>query len=254
MRIDWLTFVAQVVNFLILLALLRRFLYRPMLEAADRREADIASRLEAAADELAEAEAEASRLRGLQEELADKRASLILEAEEHARARGEELRREAHREVEQAREAWRESLRHQREEFLELVRARMSRRLFEGMRKALGELADAELEGRVVGVFLRRLEEVPEEEKARLVRTVRETGAARVRSAFPLSEDDARTVARLVEGWSGAGGVAIHFEEDPDLGVGIELVTGDLRLGWSAASYLRELEAEAVGLVDTEVG
>lgn len=254
MRIDWFTFVAQVVNFLILLVLLRRFLYRPMLEAADRREAEIASRLDAAERQRAEAEADGARLRGLQEELADKRASLILEAEDDARARGEELRREAHREVEQAREAWREGLRRQREEFLELVRARMGRRLFEVMRKAMGELADAELEARVVGVFVRRLEELPEEERARLVRAIRETGAARVRSAFPLSETDARTVAGLVEGWSAAGAVAIHFEEAPDLGVGIELVTGDLRVGWSVASYLRELEAEAVGLVDAEVG
>lgn len=253
MRIDWFTFVAQVFNFLILVALLRRFLYRPVLEAADRREEEIASRLSAAAQEHERARAEADRYQGMQESLEGKRASLIRAAEEEARTRRDELRREARQEVEQAREAWRESLRRQREDFLELVRARMGRQLFEGMKKALGELADADLEARVVEVFLRRLAELPAEEGEPLVRAIRETRAVQVRSAFPIGETDGRKISRLVEEWAAGDGVAIHFDEAPDLGVGIELVAGDRRVGWSASGYLRELEAEAVGLLDAEV-
>ena len=44
MLIDWFTVVAEIVNFLILLWLLKRFLYKPVLNAMDKREATIASR------------------------------------------------------------------------------------------------------------------------------------------------------------------------------------------------------------------
>ena len=48
MHIDWLTVVAQIVNFLVLVYLLKRFLYGPILQAMDDRQAGIAARLQEA--------------------------------------------------------------------------------------------------------------------------------------------------------------------------------------------------------------
>ena len=42
MTIDWITVAAQIANFLVLVWLLRRFLYRPILDGIDAREAEIA--------------------------------------------------------------------------------------------------------------------------------------------------------------------------------------------------------------------
>ena len=49
MLIDWFTVGAQAVNFLVLVWLLRRFLYRPILKAIDAREKRIADQLADAA-------------------------------------------------------------------------------------------------------------------------------------------------------------------------------------------------------------
>ena len=62
MQIDWLTVAAQIVNFLVLVWLLQRFLYRPITEAMARREDRIATRLAEAKDARAKVEAEAERL------------------------------------------------------------------------------------------------------------------------------------------------------------------------------------------------
>ena len=43
MLIDWFTVIAQMLNFLILVWLLKRFLYQPILDAIDAREKGIAS-------------------------------------------------------------------------------------------------------------------------------------------------------------------------------------------------------------------
>ncbi len=64
MGADWFTVVAQIINFLILVALLKRFLYGPIIRAMDRREAEIASRMDAASDKTADAEKQRIRYEG----------------------------------------------------------------------------------------------------------------------------------------------------------------------------------------------
>ncbi len=58
MPIDWFTVVAQAFNFLILVWLLKRFLYKPILHAIDEREKGIAAQLAEADAKKAEAQEE----------------------------------------------------------------------------------------------------------------------------------------------------------------------------------------------------
>ena len=62
MLIDWFTVSAQIVNFLILVWLLQRFLYRPILDAIDAREQRVAAALTKAEANKEEARAGARRL------------------------------------------------------------------------------------------------------------------------------------------------------------------------------------------------
>ncbi|HKM26211.1 MAG TPA: F0F1 ATP synthase subunit B, partial [Thiopseudomonas sp.] len=57
MSIDWVTVLAQIANFLLLLWLLKRFLYRPILDGIDAREAAIAKRMSDAEQAKKEAKA-----------------------------------------------------------------------------------------------------------------------------------------------------------------------------------------------------
>ena len=69
MELDWVTVSAQVVNFLVLIGLLKRFLYGPIVDAMDRRERHIAERLDEAMAREREAEGEARRHRDALEKL-----------------------------------------------------------------------------------------------------------------------------------------------------------------------------------------
>jgi F-type H+-transporting ATPase subunit b len=53
MKIDWFTVIAQAINFLILVWLLKRFLYKPILKAIDEREKKIAAQIKDADDRKA---------------------------------------------------------------------------------------------------------------------------------------------------------------------------------------------------------
>src|ERR1039457_7200635 len=90
MLIDWFTVLAQVVNFLILVWLLKRFLYRPILDAIDAREKRIAK-------ELADAEAKKERdeFQHKNEEFEQQRAALLSKATDEAKADRQRLLDEA---------------------------------------------------------------------------------------------------------------------------------------------------------------
>ena len=44
MQIDWFTFSAQIINFLVLVWLLKKFLYKPVLAAMEKRKAALVAR------------------------------------------------------------------------------------------------------------------------------------------------------------------------------------------------------------------
>lgn len=255
MQIDWFTFGAQVFNFVLLVWLLKRFLYRPVLNAIQGREERVRSRLDEARKQEEEARAEQARYEALQEELERTRTQMLRSVEEEAERRRAELTEEVREEVRALRREWQESLRRQKESFLEELRRRMSRELFGLVEKVLEELADAEVEDRLIDVFLDRLPTAAQQDREELVASARETdGRIRLRSSFPLTEDQHRRLEGAIRDWLGPPAEAIElvWEENPDMALGIELQGGDRKIAWSADDYLDVLQAETSALLEAE--
>ncbi|TFG82893.1 MAG: F0F1 ATP synthase subunit B, partial [Chromatiales bacterium] len=91
MLIDWFTVLAQVVNFLILVWLLKRFLYRPILDAIDAREKRIARELAQADAKKAEAQKERDEFQHKNEAFEQQRAALFGKATDEAKAERQRL-------------------------------------------------------------------------------------------------------------------------------------------------------------------
>ena len=68
MLIDWFTVAAQALNFLVLVWLMKRFLYKPILHAIDEREKRIAAEMANADKKKAEAEKESDEFKHKNEE------------------------------------------------------------------------------------------------------------------------------------------------------------------------------------------
>lgn len=252
MQLDWFTVGAQVFNFVFLVWLLKRFLYRPVLDAVARREEKIRGQLEDARRKEEEAAAARRDLEERRGELEERRAAMLREAEEEAQERRRELSREVREEVRTIRDEWRASLRRQQETFLEELRRRVADEIYSVVRRVLADLADAELEDRVAGVFLERLSELEAGKREEFVRAARESGdRARVRSAFPLGEERRGQLREIVDAWE-TSAIELHFEEEPALALGIELGAGDRKIAWSVGSYLEALEADTEGYLEAE--
>ncbi|MGB4220397.1 MAG: hypothetical protein WBJ50_03870, partial [Smithellaceae bacterium] len=160
MHIDWFVFIAQIFNFLLLMYLLKRFLYGRILKAMDDREAKIAARFAEAEQLQAKATEEARLYERRNQELLEQKEQMLNEAVAAADARRRELMEKVRTEVEQVKIRWQEMIAREQDAFLHDLRNRAARQLFATVRKALADLADADLEERIIDEFIRRIRDL----------------------------------------------------------------------------------------------
>jgi len=245
MLIDWFTVAAQAVNFLILIWLMKRFLYRPILDAIDAREKRIAGDAAAAAKLKADAENESAEFKKKNADFDASRAGMTRAAQDAARAEGARLLEEARRAAAALSAKLQKASEDQERALHEQVRVRLQGAVFDVARKALADLAGADLEDRMGDVFAERLRALDPAAKKALGDALKaQTSPALVRSAFELSPDArARVQKALNETFS--ADVPLRFESAPALIGGIELSTTGGKVGWSIADYLSTVENAA---------
>ena len=242
MLIDWFTVLAQVVNFLILVWLLKRFLYRPILDAIDAREKRIALALADAGAKQAEAQKERDAFQHKNEAFEQQRAALLGKATDEARAERQRLLDEARQAADALAAKREQALRSEQQDLSQALSGRARVEVFAIARKALTDLAAASLEERMSAVFVRRLREMDGKAKTGLGEALKSASAPGiVRSAFDLPAEQRAMIQTAVNETFSAD-VHLRFETAPSLISGIELATDGQKLGWSIADYLVSLE------------
>lgn len=244
MLINWFTVAAQIVNFLILAALLKRFLYGPIVAAMSAREGRIAAQLTEAQQKRQAAEQEEASLRRKIREIEEQRQEMLNEAGRQAVAHKKELFSQARQEVEQIRQKWAASLKRERETFLQNLKQRLAQEVIAISRRALQEMGNLELEQCLTEVFLDRLRQLAPEDQTAIRESVKETGGELViTTAFELSEEIRQTIAAQVQEQFGRD-LALRFATSGELLAGIELLTSSRKLAWSLGSFLDSLEED----------
>jgi F-type H+-transporting ATPase subunit b len=242
---DWFTVIAQIINFLILVALLKRFLYGPIVRAMDRREEEISARLAAAAKKADDAEQERQRYETLARELAEAGEEMRAKAREEADALRGKLLEKAREEVDRSRSQWLESFRGERESFLRSLRRHVCEEACTVARKVVTEMADSSLEERMAACLERRIRDMNGEEREELTGHFRASGGeVIVRSAFELSTEGRTALSRAVNILTDAA--ALRFEVEPSLVCGVEILAGGRSLAWNLDQHLDDLEEKLV--------
>jgi F-type H+-transporting ATPase subunit b len=244
-QIDWFTFGAQIVNFLVLVALMRLFLYKPIVNAMDRREEKIASRLEEAEQKRAQAKEEATRYREKQRDIDERRDELLSQARDDAEERRQELLQEARDAVEEQKSEWQRAIQREKDTFLERLQTRVSDEVFTVSRRAIRDLADTKLEQRLIEVFGRELDAMPADRQDDLQRGTDEP--LEVHSAFTLDEDQRDHLAGMLH--DHFGDVELRFVTESDLICGLALVTDSAQIGWNVNDYLHALQENVAAML-----
>ena len=242
MLIDWFTVGAQVVNFLILVWLMKRFLYAPILNAIDAREKRIAQELADADAKKTEALKERDEFQHKNEAFDKQRAALLSQAMEEAKAERQRLLDEARKDVDALSAKQQETLRNDALNLNQAISRRTQQEVFAIARKLLMDLATASLEERLGDVFTRRLRAIDGQTKSVLAASLEiASEPVLVRSAFDLPAEQRVSIQNALNETFSAD-IPIRFETAPELITGIELAMNGRKLAWSIADYLASLE------------
>jgi len=247
MSLDWFTVAAQLINFLILVWLLRKYLYRPVLKAVDEREKKIAAQVNAAAATEKAAQAEKADYAEKQADLARRADGLMQQAKTDAEAAHDRLIAEARQSVERQRAQWQSALLTEQEHAATELTREVQVAVVGVARKFLGDLAGADLEARMTSVFLERLKAVGEEQRERLAAATAGASEITIRSSFPPDEAGKASIRDAVAGLIGRADLRVGFETDKAMVCGMGLYVPGYKLEWSVAGYLDQLNNKISG-------
>lgn len=237
MDFNWTTFSLEIVNFIILVWLLARFLYRPVLKVVEQRRQAIDQEMQDARDLRQDAD---GLLNQCQQQLdaweREKREQwdLLTREIEEDRARRTEL---LHQELEEGRLRADAAAEHRRQE---LQLQSEERALAQGGRfvsRLLQGLAGPEMETRLAELFIAELEQLPEAQRAALRTHLSgaEEAEVQVASAHPLGMPLRQRLTRVLQAHVGEG-LPVRFAQEPGLLAGLEVSVGD----WVLRANLRD--------------
>ncbi len=242
MLINWFTVFAQIFNFLILVALLRWVLYKPILKVMHKRQAMLEERWQASERLQAEAQQALSTYQQQQQDLHQQRAELLAEAHVAAdQARHHQLA-QVRQEIADQRAAWQADLHQEQAAFLRTLRQQVIHQTTAIARQALGDLANADLERQMVGVFCDRLRHLdPAQHQAIAQALAPSNPPILIGSSFELPPDLRQQVIDELHAQF-AIAQPIDFATTPSLLCGIDLKLAGQEIVWSLDTYLHTLD------------
>lgn len=245
MSLDWTIVVAQVANFLILVWLLRRFLYIPVRNAMTAREERLAAERRQARDQIAAARAEAAAYRDKIAVLEANKEAILAEAIKRAEQERARRLESAAEEVEAARTALYQRLEEERMALEARIKEDLVREACAAAGRVIADLTDAALTDALIGVFGRQIGESTAQDSGDRGQGLGESVPVEIRTSFQPTPAQRERLRAIVAQWRGGDGeVAFHY--DPSLILGIELTGPGETVGWSAKDRLASIEVSAL--------
>lgn len=252
MVIDWFTVIAQLLNFLVLVWLLKRFLYTPILDAIDAREKRIALAVMDAKDKKAEALEERDHLKQRNREFDKTKEALLSGAKKEAQAEGKRLRSEAREAANAYTTKRQESLQREQQSLHEEITRRTREEVFAIARKTLKDLAGEDLEERMTKLLIDHLRDLDDEKRRHLANAIATSASpVVVRSAFLLGPPLQKHIQEALRDTI-APDIDARFETVPELISGIELSGDGHKISWTINEYLKSLENSMSELMDQQ--
>jgi F-type H+-transporting ATPase subunit b len=240
--IDWFTVIASIVNFLVLVVLLRHFLYRPITRTMEERKQSVKDKILEAEQREREAAEEAERYRKQIQVFEAQREEVLRKVMAEAEAERKEWLKKAQAEVDTLQERWRQTLEEEKDVFYHELHQRLLQETQAIARKILADLASTDLETAIVDAFIHRLQELDRETRQSILdRLEGSSESILIHTSSELNNEARQRVRQAVKEHL-TNARDLQFETSPDLICGIELHTPGYKIAWSIENYLANLE------------
>ncbi len=241
MSVNWFTVAAQIVNFLILVWLLKKFLYKPVLNTMNKRQQKVQDELEEAAKLTKTAEKEKQQYLALQEEARNRGKEELRQARREADDLRKKLFQEVEAEAETARMHWQDELAREKALFLKQASVQIAGQFHRLAQSAFRDLAETDLEENMISRFCALITE--HESEADFFRQLQNPERLQVSTAFSLTKSSQDAIREVL--WLRLGGQPkICFQTEPTLIAGILVSSDDHKMEWNIHQYLDDFQNE----------
>jgi len=245
MLVDWFTILAQAANFLILVFLLKRFLFTPVLKAIDERESKIAHSIQAAEVKMEDAEKTRDlyqeKLENLERQQAERMQELAEQIEQERQRKLALLKTEAETESDR----YRVAIQTEADEFAQAFKRQLGTAVMTALERCLQDLSSQSLEQRMVERLAEKLGE-PEIERLQSPENedrAEPENAIRIASTWSLLPQQRQILETAIAAntsiWPLEG--TIQYESDASRICGLSIHWGGMQLDWNVDDYLSSL-------------
>ena len=256
MPIDWFTVGAQIFNFLILVWLLKRFLYQPILTGLDAREKKIEQILQDA--DMTKAQAQK-----LQTEFAQKvqlieqhRSAVLAKANEDAVIERKKLFDAAQSAADELLSKRLAALQQELASLQHDIARKSIAEVYSVSRKILNDLAGTDIQQAMLDKLIQRLTALKKGQYVELANALpNANNEMLVRSAFELAPKQKAALQQCIQvtfSSQATPPIQLRFSLVPELISGIELSVSGWKIPWSTYNYLEILQKRVAELANVK--
>jgi len=244
------TVIAQIINFLILVILLKKFLFNKIVGIIDEREGQIKEQIKNAEQQQKEAGEEIKKQRKIREKLENNWDDNLARMKKELQDKREKMMEEARQAVNEEEKDWKNSILKQRDAFLKELKQSSCQQVCQISRKVLADLANERLENQLIESFLQQLEnEKDNNDKKFQLSDLDSNKEVEINTTFQLQKKEKEMIVNKLKNIL-QNEMNISFKESQDLICGIELRAEGKKISWSIESYLHSLEKNLQKIFD----
>jgi F-type H+-transporting ATPase subunit b len=233
--------------------LLKRFLYKPILNAIDEREKKIESQLKDADNRESVAKKEQDEFKKKNEQFDQEKKKRMDKAVVETNVERDKLLEIARNEAAELRVKLQRSLSEMQENLNRDIAQKTQQEVFAIARKTLTDLASQSLEEQSTTLFIKRINELKKEEKQQFINAFKsESSPILIGSAFDLPKKQQSEIQNVVTEILGTE-THFQFKTAPEIISGIELTSNGYKVAWSISEYLNSLQKNISEIVTAKI-
>ena len=244
MGFDSVTFVAQIVNLFVLVWLLKRFLYHPILAVIEKRQQEIRDKVQAAEDMRSESQKERKKWENekaaYESEHQKELSQIAQELDDKRKAGLEEIKSSLQRQ----RLKMKNDLLAEMAAFHNEIGDFVAKDFMQLASQALKELSHCCPLDQAVNLFLKNLKTLDKKEIKKINIVLQKQKLIFISSSDSLRKKQSQEIIKTIQKiFILPAKCKINFTVVPELILGLEMHTGDISVDWSLKSYLDTLNA-----------
>lgn len=245
MTIDWTTVVFQIINFLILVFLLRRFLYRPIVEAMEKREQAILDRENQSHQEHEQAVALSNEYQDRIDQFEKNKDQRLKEVHQEVKDRKQQLMDQTKEDVATMKSQWQREVKQEASLFMDQLKVMISKQACDLAKQTLKDLASASLQDMIFDVFITKLDYINESENKKLIEALQHQKKAKIISTFDIDDQQIKTIKERLSTMI-SDPLTLDHSIDPSLICGFALEVEGYQVMFNIEHYLDAVEKQIV--------